>query len=89
MYSFADRVLIYGNCILDSIVSFELIAVVAPKLRLPVNPTAVNSVTRGLIGDTSFGVLPDVSPKATFAMTLTFQVVRILKIFLNFEINGL
>ena len=38
--------------------------------------TAVNSVTRGLVGDTSFAVLPNISPKATFILTVFLQMVR-------------
>ena len=48
---------------------------VAPKLGLPVNTAAVNSVTRGLVGDTSFAVLPNVTPKMTFALTAVCQLV--------------
>lgn len=50
---------------------------VAPKLRLPVDQAALNSVTRGLVGDSSFAVLPNISAKATFILTLFFQVVSI------------
>ncbi|SLM36612.1 dolichyl glycosyltransferase [Lasallia pustulata] len=59
MYSFTDRVLIY----------------VAPKLGLKVNKAAISSVTRGLVGDTSFAALPDIPPTATFALTVIFQTV--------------
>lgn len=48
---------------------------VAPRLGLAVNQDAVNSVTRGLIGDTSFAVLPDITPFVTFILTLGFQIV--------------
>lgn len=48
---------------------------VAPKMGLSVDQEALNSVTRGLVGDTSFAVLPNVAPKTTFAFTLFFQVV--------------
>lgn len=65
MYSFSDRVLIY----------------VAPKLRLPVDQTALKSVTRGLVGDSTFAVLPNVSPKATFILTLFFQTLCLVKLF--------
>lgn len=41
------------------------------------DPEAVNSVTRGLVGDTSFAVLPDVVPLACFLLTLGAQIVRI------------
>ncbi|KZF21494.1 glycosyltransferase family 57 protein [Xylona heveae TC161] len=65
MYSFADRVLIH----------------VAPRLGLHVDETAVHSVTRGLVGDTSFAVLPNIPPKITFLLTLAFQTICLLKLF--------
>ena len=77
MYSFTDRVLIYGGHSHESFFELWLTATVAPKLRLPVDQTAVNSVTRGLVGDSSFAVLPNVSPRATFVLTLLFQLVWI------------
>lgn len=60
MYSFADRVLVQ----------------IAPRIGLAINRSALNSVTRGLVGDTSFAVLPDIPPRTTFILTLTFQIVR-------------
>lgn len=59
IYSFSDRVLIY----------------LAPYLKLAVNSDAVNSVTRGRVGDTSFAVLPDIPPRLTFILTLAAQMV--------------
>lgn len=50
---------------------------VAPKFGLSVDQSAINSVTRGLVGDTSFAVLPNVEPRTTFLLTLFFQVVRL------------
>jgi alpha-1,3-glucosyltransferase len=67
LYSFTDRVLIY----------------LAPYLHLNVNQSAVNSVTRGLVGDTSFAVLPDVPPRVTFLLTVVFQVIFLIKLFLK------
>lgn len=52
-----------------------LTVAVAPRLGLPVNYEALSSVTRGLVGDTSFAVLPEVSKEHTFALTLLFQLV--------------
>ena len=49
---------------------------VAPRLSLTVDPNAVNSGTRGLVGDTAFAVLPNISPATTFTLTLCFQLVR-------------
>jgi len=65
MYSFTDRVLIY----------------VAPRLGLAVNQDAVNSVTRGLVGDTSFAVLPEITAQTTFTLTLLFQIIPLIKLF--------
>ncbi|KAI9678930.1 MAG: glycosyl transferase [Trizodia sp. TS-e1964] len=65
IYSFADRVLIF----------------VAPKLGLLVKHEALNSVTRGLVGDTSFAVLPDIAPKTTFLLTVLFQSFGLVKLF--------
>lgn len=76
MYSFTDRLLIYGpfRCGLRRMRSI-LTDAAAPYLKLPVNHDAVNSVTRGLVGDTSFAVLPDIPPRVTFLLTLVAQTV--------------
>ena len=58
MYSFVDRVLIP----------------VAPRFGIPVKLDALNSVTRGLVGDTSFAILPEISPNLTFILTFLFQL---------------
>ncbi|KAF2714740.1 glycosyltransferase family 57 protein [Pleomassaria siparia CBS 279.74] len=64
LYSFTDRVLIY----------------LAPRLGLKVDQAAVNSVTRGLVGDSSFAVLPDVVPLACFLLTLAFQIPFLVRL---------
>jgi hypothetical protein len=74
MYSFTDRVLIYGTVDIG-LDKTALIGIVAPRLGLEVDHGAVNSVTRGLVGDTSFAVLPDVVPLACFLLTLGAQIV--------------
>jgi alpha-1,3-glucosyltransferase len=58
-------------------------AQVAPRLGLTVNQDAINSVTRGLVGDTSFAVLPEVTARTTFALTLIFQIIPLIKLFLD------
>lgn len=55
----------------------ELTWIVAPRLGLHVDQEAVNSVTRGLVGDTSFAVLPDIVPLTCFLLTLAAQIVCI------------
>merc|ERR1712000_737602 len=67
VYSFLDRVLI----------------VAAPYLGLSVDQNAVQSVTRGLVGDTAFAVLPDISAAQCFAITLSFQVIALTKLWLS------
>ncbi|OBT83288.1 dolichyl pyrophosphate Glc1Man9GlcNAc2 alpha-1,3-glucosyltransferase [Pseudogymnoascus sp. 03VT05] len=67
MYSFTDRVLIY----------------VAPHIGLPVDASALQSVTRGLVGDTAFAVLPHITPSTTFALTLVFQAIPLIRLFLD------
>ncbi|KAL4903252.1 hypothetical protein BDW74DRAFT_53678 [Aspergillus multicolor] len=64
MYSFTDRILIPF----------------APRLGLPVNQEALTSVTRGLVGDTSFAILPEISKEYTFALTLLFQILPLIKL---------
>jgi alpha-1,3-glucosyltransferase len=56
---------------------------VAPKLGLAVNQDAVNSVTRGLVGNTTFAVLPEISKNTTFALTLFFMIFPLIKLFLD------
>jgi alpha-1,3-glucosyltransferase len=67
MYSFTDRVLIY----------------LAPYLKLPIKSEALNSVTRGLVGDTSFAVLPEITPRLTFLLTIASQIPALIKLFLQ------
>lgn len=67
IYSFADRVLI----------------TIAPRLGLSIKQEAIQSVTRGLVGDTSFAVLPEITPRTTFALTLFWQILALGKLFLN------
>ena len=75
MYSFTDRVLLFGKQHPEEKYGSLLTFIVAPKFGLPVDQNAVSSVTRGLIGDSSFAVLPNISPETTFVLTLFFQIV--------------
>lgn len=88
LYSFADRILISCECLLPYTYGLEgrrkvctNFPLVAPRLGLPLNPDAINSVTRGLVGDSSFAVLPDVSPQTCFLLTLLFQAVPLVRLF--------
>ncbi|RMZ90738.1 hypothetical protein DV736_g2037, partial [Chaetothyriales sp. CBS 134916] len=64
LYSFADRALIAA----------------APYLHIDVNRDAVNSVTRGLVGDTAFAVLPNITPQHCFGLTLALQAIALVKL---------
>lgn len=66
IYSFLDRVLILA----------------APYLRLDVDQKALHSVTRGLVGDTAFAVLPEITAQQCFGLTLAFQVIALAKLWL-------
>lgn len=57
--------------------------IVAPYLKLSVDYEAVNSVTRGLVGDTSFAVLPEITPRHTFILTILTQLPALVKLFLS------
>ncbi len=67
LYSFGDRVLITA----------------APYLKLNVDRDAISSVTRGLVGDTSFAVLPNITPRECFGLTLALQVVALTKLWMK------
>jgi alpha-1,3-glucosyltransferase len=42
---------------------------------------ALQSVTRGLVGDTAFAVLPEITPRICFVLTLFFQALPLIKLF--------
>ena len=59
LYSFADRILL----------------VIAPYFGLAIDRNAITSVTRGLVGDTAFAILPNITPRTCFILTVFFQIV--------------
>ncbi|RAL60542.1 hypothetical protein DID88_009738 [Monilinia fructigena] len=65
LYSFTDRALIS----------------IAPKLGLAVDSAAINSVTRGLVGNTSFAVLPEITKGMTFILTAIFDFIPLFKLY--------
>ncbi|KAF9969342.1 glycosyl transferase [Actinomortierella ambigua] len=71
LYSFADRVLI----------------VVASKTPLgklwdlKVDPSALSATTRGLVGDTAFGVLPTVTAQHTLIVTVVLMLPSLVVLF--------
>ena len=53
----------------------------APRLGLPVKREALASTTRGLVGDTTFAILPEITPRMCFALTLVCQGVPLIRLF--------
>ncbi|OJA16976.1 hypothetical protein AZE42_00561 [Rhizopogon vesiculosus] len=47
---------------------------------LSVNKSGVTSTSRGLVGDTVFAVVPNIKPSHTFAITIIFQMVYLIKL---------
>lgn len=88
LYSLADRVLIHRKCthmreyfVIYNLIAHQHFVLVAPRLGLAVKSEALQSVTRGLVGDTAFAVLPEISPRVCFLLTLLFQGLPLLKLF--------
>ncbi|BGP16632.1 hypothetical protein JCM10213_000452 [Rhodosporidiobolus nylandii] len=49
----------------------------------PISSEALTSSSRGLIGSTTFGVLPNITPRATFALTFAFTAVFLVKLWFD------
>lgn len=81
VYAFLDRVLI------QAYVRIPLARLLLQKI-LHVDPTLFTSKlmqtsTRGLVGDTEFLVLPNITPKASFLLTLFYQIMALIPLFLQ------
>ena len=50
---------------------------------IEISPTAIASASRGLIGETTFGVLPNITPTHTFALTGSFLLVYLTKLWFD------
>jgi len=72
IYSLGDRVLI----VLVS--KFPLLGL---YFNLSLDPSALAATTRGLVGDTAFGVLPTVTAQHTLILTLLLQIPGFVAVF--------
>lgn len=86
IYSFFDRLLIqiykhlpFARLPLEKLLQFD------PKLLA--NQKLVSSSTRGIVGDIEFLVLPDITPKLTFLLTLFYQVMALIPLFIQPTFN--
>lgn len=52
-------------------------------VNVAVNVAGVSSTSRGLVGDTIFAVVPTVLPIHTFAITIGFQTIILVKLWMN------
>jgi len=92
LYSFLDRVLIqiYKRVPLSKL-PLEKIFKFNPELLY--DPAFVNTSTRGLVGEIEFLILPNITPKLTFMLTLFYQIMALIPLFIqpNFKrfIGGL
>ncbi|GAA5887754.1 hypothetical protein JCM16303_005068 [Sporobolomyces ruberrimus] len=50
---------------------------------VPIASEALTSSSRGLIGSTTFGVLPNISPTTTFTLTFVFILAYLVKLWFN------
>lgn len=80
MYAFTDRLLIPRMILYEPflfVAEMTDVFTVGPRLGLPVNYEAAQSLTRGFVGDTAFAVLPQITKEQTFGLTFFFQLVCI------------
>ncbi|KAF9989100.1 glycosyl transferase [Mortierella antarctica] len=73
LYSFVDRIMI-------------LMVAKTPLgqyLNLSLDTAALSATTRGLVGDTAFGVLPTVTAQHTLILTVLLQIPSLISVFRN------
>lgn len=75
--------LFHTSSISEKLYLTVLLMLVGPRLGLGLKREALQSVTRGLVGDTAFAVLPEISPRLCFVLTLIFQLLPLSKLFIS------
>ncbi|SCV72210.1 BQ2448_4904 [Microbotryum intermedium] len=53
------------------------------KRGWPISPDAIASASRGIVGETTFGVLPTVTPGLCFTITLSFSMIYLTKLWVD------
>lgn len=82
LYSFSDRALIQVyNRIPLSRLPLQQIFKFDPALLL--DSKLLSSSTRGIVGDIEFLILPTITPRLTFFLTLFYQVMALIPLFLQ------
>ncbi|KAK6201490.1 glycosyl transferase [Scheffersomyces amazonensis] len=80
IYSFLDRVLIqvYRNLTLSR---YPLQQIFEFNPDLLKDESLIQTSTRGIVGDIEFLILPTITPKLTFYLTLFYQILALLPLF--------
>ncbi|KAF9195737.1 glycosyl transferase [Haplosporangium sp. Z 11] len=71
LYSFMDRVMII-------LISKSPLG---QYINLSLDPSALSATTRGLVGDTAFGVLPTITAQYTLILTVLLQIPSLVSVF--------
>lgn len=82
LYSFIDRVLIqvYNRIPLSRLPLKQLFNFNESLLS---DPKYLNTATRGMVGDIEFLILPTITPKLTFFLTLFYQIMALIPLFIQ------
>ncbi|AMD21232.1 HEL048Wp [Eremothecium sinecaudum] len=88
IYSFVDKVLAavmlrmpyVHNCVSKL---FRPLLVPATREEIKHKMATVNNGTRGLVQDVYFLILPQIQPKLTFLLTLFYQLLAVIPVFIN------
>ncbi|QPG75042.1 hypothetical protein FOA43_002382 [Brettanomyces nanus] len=80
LYSFIDRVLIQ---LAKRIPGVEKFLCLFLKKSYPIDYSNANSLTRGIVGDVEFLFLPEIQPKHTFFLTLFYEMLSMIQLFIN------
>ncbi len=84
IYSFLDKILVvvlkrpYFNNVLAKAIGTPSIAVIDAKIA-----STANTGTRGLVQDVFFIILPNITPRVTFLLTLFYDILSLLPLLLQ------
>ncbi|GME66999.1 unnamed protein product [[Candida] boidinii] len=85
LYSFTDRVLIQLMLHIPGV--SKIITRLAPHANELLNSPELlresAASTKGLVGEVEFFILPNIQPSATFLLTLFYQVMSLIPLFIN------
>ncbi|VEU24090.1 DEKNAAC105094 [Brettanomyces naardenensis] len=80
LYSFVDRVLIQ---LAKRVPGFEKLICLLLKKSTPIDYSHADSLTRGIVGDVEFLFLPQIQPQHTFLLTLFYEILSLIPLFIR------